>query len=188
MRKLIMAINITADGYCDHRSVIADEEIHYFFSGLLAEADTMLYGRKTFELMYPYWPTVAQNKTGSESEIRFAELLDEMEKIVFSKKGISTTWKHTRVLDDMDEEVILELKEQDGRDILVGGIDIAEQLTRMELIDEYYFVIHPVIYGKGKHFFESVELEKRVRLELFNTKRFTSGAIALFYRVVNWNF
>lgn len=188
MRKLIMAINITADGYCDHRAGIADEELHDFFSGLLREADTLLYGRKTFELMYPYWPTVAQNKTGSKSEITFAELLDEKEKIVFSKKGISTTWKHTRVLNDMNRDVILKLKEQNGRNILISGIDIADQLTRMHLIDEYYFVIHPVIYGKGKRFFESFELDTRVRLDLFDTQRFSSGAIALFYRVADWNF
>ena len=188
MRKLIMAINITADGYCDHRATIADEELHNFFSGLLREADTMLFGRKTFDLMYPYWPTVAQEKTGTESEITFAELLDEKEKIVFSRKGIRTTWKHTRILSDLNREVILKLKQQEGGNILVSGIDISDQLTQMHLIDEYYFVVHPVLYGKGKRFFETFELNTRVRLDLFNTQRFSSGAIALFYRVVNWNF
>ena len=183
-----MAINITADGFCDHRAMIADEELHHFFSGLLRNAGTMLYGRKTFDLMYPYWPEVARYKTGTESEIAFAELLDEIEKIVFSKHGITTTWQHTKVLNDLNRGYILKLKEQDGRDILIGGIDLSDQLTRMQLIDEYYFVVHPVLYGKGKHFFESFELDKRVKMELFKTQPFQSGAIALFYRVVSWDF
>ncbi|MGN6803695.1 MAG: dihydrofolate reductase family protein [Ginsengibacter sp.] len=188
MRKLIMAINISADGYCDHRAGIADAELHNFFSDLLREADTMLFGRKTFDLMYPYWPTVLQNNSGTESEITFARVLDEKEKIVFSRKGINTTWKHTRILNDLNRDLILKLKEQEGGNILISGIDISDQLTRMHLVDEYYFVVHPVIYGKGKRFFESLELDTRVRLDLFKTQRFSSGAIALFYRVVSWNF
>ncbi len=188
MRKLIMAINITADGFCDHRAGIPDAELHNFFSDLLENADTMLYGRKTFELMYPYWPDVARDKTGTESEIRFAELLNGLEKIVYSKQGVTTNWQHTTVLSDLNRDDILKLKEKEGRDILIGGIDLSDQLTKMQLIDEYYFVVHPVLYGKGKHFFESLELEKRVRLELFKTQPFQSGAIALFYRVASWDF
>lgn len=183
-----MAINVTADGFCDHRAGIADKELHNFYSELLRDADTMLYGRKTFELMYPYWPTVAREKVAAKSEITFAELLDELEKIVFSKKGVTTTWKNTTVSNDLNRDEILKLKEQNKRNILIGGIDIADQLARMQLIDEYYFVIHPVLYGKGKHFFESLELETRARLDLFKTQTFKSGAIALFYRVINWNF
>jgi dihydrofolate reductase len=183
-----MAINITADGYCDHRATIADEELHNFFSGLLRDADTMLFGRKTFELMYPYWPTVAREQSGSASEIIFAKLLDQKEKIVFSRKGISTTWRHTRVLNDLNADLILKLKDQEGGNILISGIEISDQLTQMHLIDEYYFIVHPVIYGKGKRFFESFELDTRVRLDLFKSQQFSSGAIALFYRVVSWNF
>jgi dihydrofolate reductase len=183
-----MAINITADGFCDHRGGIADEELHNFFNGLLRNADTMLYGRKTFELMYPYWPDVARNKSGTESEIAFAELLNELEKIVFSKQGVTTKWQRTKVLNDLKRDYIMQLKEKDGRDILIGGIDLSDQLTRMQLIDEYYFVVHPVLYGKGKHFFESLQLDKRVKLELLKTQSFQSGAIALFYRVVSWDF
>jgi dihydrofolate reductase len=188
MRKLIMAINVTADGFCDHSAMVPDEELLDFFSGLLRNADTMLYGRKTFELMYPYWPTIAREKTGTKSEITFAELLDEKEKIVFSKQGITTTWQHTEVLNNMTRDEIIKLKEQDKLDILIGGIDIADQLAEMQLIDEYYFVIHPVLYGKGKQFFESFELSTRVKLDLFNTQVFKSGVVALFYRVANWNF
>jgi dihydrofolate reductase len=79
------------------------------------------------------------------------------------------------------------LKEQEGGNILISGIDISDQLTGMQLVDEYYFVVHPVIYGKGKRFFESFELDTRVRLDLFKTQQFSSGATALFYRVVSWN-
>jgi len=96
MRKIIQAINVTPDGFCDHRAVIADDELHQFYSDLIKNAGTMLFGRKTFQLMDPYWPQVAKNKTGTKAEIEFAELLDELQKIVFSKKGITTEWKTQR--------------------------------------------------------------------------------------------
>ena len=131
---------------------------------------------------------MAGDQSGTESENTFAELLNQLKKIVFSKHGVTTTWQHTTVRNDLNRDYIMELKEKDGRDILIGGIDLSDQLTRMQLIDEYYFVVHPVLYGKGKHFFESFELDKRVKLELFKTRPFQSGAIALFYRVESWDF
>ena len=185
MRKIILAINVTPDGFCDHRTAIADDELHQFYSNLLKNADTILFGRKTFQLMDPYWPLVAKNKTGTKAEIEFAQLLDEIQKIVFTKKGISTEWKNTTVLNELKRAELLKWKQGAGKDILVGSPGITDQLTQLGLIDEYYFLVHPMIAGNGRRFFETTKLDTPIHLSLHDTKSFKSGAIALFYRRIN---
>lgn len=176
-----MAINVTPDGYCDHRAGIADDELHEFYNDLLKNADTELLGRKTFQLMEAYWPHVAENNTGSEAEIEFAKIFNEIHKIVFSKAGISTGWKNTTVLNEINAEEILKLKQKPGKDIHVGSPSIISQLAGLGLIDEYFFVVHPIIAGDGKRFFETNNLSGQVNLSLSDTKVFKSGVIALHY-------
>ncbi|PWT73797.1 MAG: dihydrofolate reductase [Bacteroidetes bacterium] len=181
MRKLILAINTTLDGFCDHRAVIADGELHEFFNELLKKADTMLYGRKTFELMEAYWPMIARTKEGTKEEVEFAELLDPMEKIVFSKSGYKTDWKNTTVLQEMNPSVIKALKQKTGKNLLVGSPSILDQLIPMDLIDEFIYVVHPILAGAGKRFFEIEKLSQKVQLSFQDCQPFLSGAQALHY-------
>jgi dihydrofolate reductase len=180
MRKLIAAINTTIDGFCDHDLGIADDELHDHYTELLQNAGTLLYGRKTFQLM-EYWPTVLKNQTGNKAEYEFALAIDKVEKVVFSHTLKSLDWKTARLATPKDlEEEVLELRQQPGKDIFVGSPSLIVQLTNLNLIDEYQLCVHPVIAGEGLPLFKNME-EKRI-LKLFNTKSFSSGAITLYYK------
>ena len=184
MRKIIFAINITADGYCSHTSGIVDAELHDFFTDALRGGDVMLYGRVTYEMMVPYWPEVARDGTDDPSSVEFARVFDAMEKVVFSRTLERLEDPHLRLAhrDLVDEARAL--KQQPGRAILVGSLSVASQLSQHGLIDEYQFVVHPVLAGAGPRLFESVQLPEAVRLELVGTRTFGSGAVVLRYRRV----
>lgn len=182
MRKIIFGINITADGYCSHTDGIADAQLHRYFTDLLRGGDTMLYGRTTYELMVPYWPEVARAGTDEASSVEFARVFDAMEKVVFSRTLQAVTDPHSRLArTDLISEART-LKEKPGKDILVGSLSIASQLSAAGLIDEYRFVVQPVIAGKGPRMFESVQMPASMRLELTGTTPFASGAVAMEYR------
>ena len=182
MRKVVFAINITADGYCSHTDMIADEELHDFFARLLRQASLLLFGRITYQLMVPYWPDVARNPSEAETTNEFARVFDSLDKVVFS-----TTLKHvegnnTRIVRANVADEVLALKQQPGKDILVGSLSIASQLSERGLIDEYHFVVHPVVAGKGPRLFETVKPQDRLRLDFIGLKTFQSGVVALHYR------
>ncbi len=182
MRKVIFAINITADGYCSHTDMIADEELHKYFTRLLRTAGLLLYGRITYQLMVPYWPEIARKQSETEATNEFARVFDSLEKVVFS-----TTLKHveednTRIVSGNIAEEVLALKQQSGKDICVGSLSIASQLSEHSLIDEYQFVVHPVIAGKGPRLFETMKLQERLRLDFLGSETFQSGAVALQYQ------
>ena len=182
MRKVVFAINITADGYCSHTDGIADDELHENFTGVLRNAGLLLYGRITYQLMVPYWSDVARTQSESAAINEFARVFDSVDKVVFS-----TTLKHveannTRLVRANLAEEVIALKQQPGKDICVGSLSIASQLSQRGLIDDYQFVVHPVIAGKGPRLFESVKLQDTLRLELVGSKTFGSGAVALQYR------
>ncbi len=182
MRKVVFAINITADGYCDHRDGIADEQLHEYFTGVLRNASVLLYGRKTYQLMVPYWPDVARNQSEDEASNEFARVFDSLDIVVFS-----TTLKHVagdkaRIVGGNVAEEVLALKEQPGKDICVGSLSIASQLSARGLIDEYHFVVHPVVAGKGPRLFETVKPKDTLLLDLIDSKTFQSGVVAHRYR------
>src|SRR2546426_7508843 len=182
MRRVVFAINITTDGYCSHQAGIADEELHEFFTGLLRNASLILFGRTTYELMVPYWPEVAKTQSGTGATNEFARVFDSLDMVVFS-----TTLKHvegnnTRLVRANVAEEVLALKQRPGKDIAVGSLSIASQLSARGLIDEYYFVLHPVIAGKGPRLFETVKPQERLLLDLIGSETFRSGVVALHYR------
>jgi dihydrofolate reductase len=182
MRTVVFAINITADGYCGHMDMNPDDEVLKHFTNMLRNASVLLYGRTTYQLMVPYWPDVARSPSESEADHEFARMFDSLEKIVFS-----TTLKHidennTRIVSKNIEEEVLALKQQPGKDIYVGGLSIASQLSELGLIDEYHFVIHPVIAGKGPRLFETVKLKDALRLDFIGSRVFESGVVAVQYR------
>lgn len=182
MRKLIAAINMTLDGFCDHTAMIADEEIHQHYSELLNSADLILYGRITYQLM-EYWQTVVKNPTGNKSMDEFAVIIDNISKIVFSRTLKNVDWKNTKLKKEVIKEEILELKHQAGKNILVGSPTLIVALTRLDLIDEYQLCIHPVILGNGLPLFKNVK--ERVNLKLLKTKTFGCGAVSLYYERAN---
>jgi dihydrofolate reductase len=182
MRKVVFAINITADGYCSHTDGIADDELHEYFTGLLRNAKIILFGRITYQLMVPYWPDVAKAQSETEAINEFARVFDSLEKVVFSATLKDVGENNTRIVRGNIAEEVLALKHQPGKDIFVGSLSIASQLSDRGLIDEYYFVVHPVIAGKGPRLFETVKPQESLRLDFIGSKIFQSGVVALHYR------
>ncbi|HEY6907101.1 MAG TPA: dihydrofolate reductase family protein, partial [Ignavibacteriaceae bacterium] len=127
--KLIFALNVTIDGFADHTEVIADEELHDFHTRLLDAVDTILFGRKTYELMESYWPNADKDPLSTRDMIDFANQINSMHKIVFSKTLTEVTWNNTDLVKtDMVEEV-KRLKQQSGKVISIGGISAASELA-----------------------------------------------------------
>jgi dihydrofolate reductase len=182
MRKTVFAINITADGYCSHTDMIADDELHEYFTERLRNADVIIFGRKTYELMVPYWPDVAKSQSGTPADNEFARVFDALEKVVFSTTLKSVEGDNTKIVRANIAEEVLKLKQRPGKDIAIGSLSIASQLMRLGMIDEYYFVVHPVVAGKGPRLFEVDGLEERLQLKLAGSKQFQSGVFALHYK------
>src|SRR5580765_2858874 len=156
MRKLIAAINITLDGFCDHTVMIADEEIHQHYNELLSNAGILIYGRKTYQLMESYWPSVVKNPTGNKPMDEFAVLIDNISKIVFSRTLKSVDWKNTKLKKEIIKEEVLELKQKEGKDIGVGSPGLIVALTQLDLIDEYQICLQPTVLGSGLPLFKNV--------------------------------
>ena len=182
MRKLIAAINMTLDGFCDHTAVIPDDEIHQHYADLLRNADTVLYGRITFQLM-EYWRTVVENPTGNKAIDEFAVIMDNIPKIVFSHTLKSVEWESAKLANQALEQEVSELKQLPGKDILVGCRSLIIQLMQLHLIDEFQLCVHPVIAGSGLPLFEN--MNDRTILKLTRMKTFKSGAVALYYEPEN---
>jgi dihydrofolate reductase len=182
MRNVVFAINMTVDGCCGHESVVADDELHEYFTGLLRESDIEVFGRNTYHLMYPYWHEVAMNQSESSATNEFARTFDAIPKIVFSTTLQSVEWNNTTLLRANLQEEIVKLKQQPGKSISVGGLNIASQLAQSGLIDEYRFLMQPIVAGKGPRLFES---GKNFTLELIGSKTFRSGVVELHYKYIH---
>jgi len=180
MRKLIFAINATLDGCCDHTKIIGGDEILEHYAQLLREVDLLVYGRKTYQLMVPYWPEVAKNPSETKASIEFARTFDSINKIVFSRSLDSAEDKNTRIVRTNLRDEILKLKQEPGKNILAGGVDIPSQLIELGLVDEYRFVVQPIVAGEGRRLLEGVSLP-RLQLKLVESKIFKSGSVALRY-------
>jgi len=183
MRNLIFGINITLDGCCDHTKGIADEEIHDYFTELLRDVDVLVYGRKTYQLMVPFWPDVAKNHSAPTKAMNdFAEAFDSVGKIiVFSKSLDRVEGKNTSIIRTNLRDEILKLKQEPGKNILVGGVDLPSQLIALGLIDEYRFVVQPLLVGEGRRLLEGISLPERLQLKLVESKILKSGSVALRY-------
>ena len=182
MRKLIAAMNMTLDGFCNHTAMIADDEIHEHYSELLRSAGTLLYGRITYQLM-EYWPTVVKNPTGNKSMDEFAVIMDNIPKIVFSHTLKSVEWKTARLAKRDLKEEVLELRQQAGKDILVGSPSLIVALSQLNLIDEYQLGVQPIVLGSGLPLFKNIR--DRIDLKLLKTKTFGCDAVILYYEKMN---
>ena len=181
MRNVIYAINVALDGCCDHAKMIADEEIHEYFTHLMRDVDLLVFGRKTYQLMVPFWPDVAKNQSQTKAMNEFARTFDSMNKIVFSRSLDSAEDKNTRIARTKLQDEMLKLKQEQGKNILIGGVALPTQLVELGLVDEFRFVVQPMVVGEGIRLLEGIGLQKRLRLKLVESKIFKSGGIALHY-------
>ena len=181
MRNLIFAINITLDGCCDHTKGIADEELLEHYTLLLQDADLLVYGRKTYQLMVPYWPDIAKNHSETKAQNEFADTFDSINKIVFSQSLDSAEGQNTRIVRTKLQDEILKLKQEQGKNILTGGVSIPSQLIELGLVDEYHFVVQPIVAGEGRRLLEGVSLPEKLQLKLVESKILKSGCVALHY-------
>lgn len=180
MRKLIFAINMSLDGCVDHTKGFADEETHEFFTDMMRDVDVQVFGRKTYQLMVPFWPEVAKSQSMSKASNEFARAFVALSKVVFSRTLESVEDEKTRIVRGNLRDEILKLKQEPGKNILVGGVDIPSQLIELGLVDEYLFVVGPIIAGEGRRL-DGVSLPERLRLKLVDSKVFKSGCVALRY-------
>lgn len=172
---------MTLDGYCDHTSMGADEEIHQHYSDLINNAGLLLYGRITYQLM-EYWRSVLANPTGDKGMDDFAVAIDRIPKIVYSRTLGHVDWETATLKHDIVKEEILELKQQEGKDILVGSPGLIVALTKLGLVDEYQIGVHPTVVGSGLPLFKGIT--ERINLKLLKTKTFGCGAVFLYYEAV----
>jgi dihydrofolate reductase len=184
MRPLRYSINITLDGCCDHRAIPADEELHRHATETLAQADALLFGRVTYEMMRSAWRSEAPTEATEATEARpdwmepFAQTIDAAQKYVVSSTLEQLDWNAELVRGDLGEAV-QQLKEQPGKGLYVGGVTLPLALADLGLIDEYEFVVHPRLAGQGPTVFAG--LSSYVDLKLVGRLEFDSGAVALRY-------
>lgn len=172
---------MTLDGICDHTKSVADEELHQYYSDMLAEAGIMLFGRTTYQLM-EFWKTVLDKPTGEKSMDDFAIQIDRIPKVVFSRTLTGVDWQSARLATQELREEVLALRQQPGKNILIGSRSLIIALLKLGLIDELLLTIHPIIAGDGMSLFEG--LTTQTDLKLLNTKTFASGAVMLHYQPV----
>jgi dihydrofolate reductase len=183
LSKLIAAINMTLDGFCDHTVMIADDELHRHYNELLNNAGALIYGRITYQLMESYWPAVVENPTGNKPMDEFAVLIQNIPKIVFSHTLKNVKWKNATLAKGNVKEEVLELKRQSGKDIFVGSPGLIVNCMNLNLIDEYQLCVHPVIAEKGLPLFKNIN--DTTLLKLLKTKTFSSGSVVLYYEPAN---
>ena len=184
MRNVIYAINVTLDGCCDHTKFNPDpnEEVLEHYTHLLRDdAGLLVYGRKTYQLMVPYWPDIAKSQSETKADIEFAQAFVSKKMVVFSRSLASAEDGNTRIVRTNPHDEILKLKQEPGRNILVGGVDVPSQLMKLGLVDEYRFVVMPTIVGEGRRLMEGVSLPEKLQLKLVESKPFKSGCVALRY-------
>lgn len=179
MRKVIAAFNMTLDGVCDHTTGVADEELHQHYTELINNAGIILYGRTTYQLMQ-FWQTLLYNPSGKKSLDDFTIAIDKTPKLVFSNTLKDLGWQSAALAKSSLHEEVLILKQQTGKDILVGSRSLIIQLLNINLIDEFQICIHPIIEGTGLLLFD--QINSRIRLKLKKSKFLSSGATVLFYQ------
>jgi len=182
MRTVTFGMNITLDGYCDHTIFNPTDDLMDYFTAMMGDVDLLFYGRVMYQLMFPCWADVAKDKTGSAAENRFAERLSAIDRVVVSKTLDAADEKARIVRSDPAGE-LLQLKQQPGGKISVDSVSMLPELIAANLIDEFYFVVHPVIAGNGRHLFDVGSLSKKLDLKLIDTIRFESGSVALHFTV-----
>lgn len=185
MRKLIAGMNMTLDGFCDHTTMNADEEIHEHYTEVLRNSGDLIYGRITYQLMESYWPAVLKNPTGDKSMDEFALAIQDIPKTVFSHTLTNASafeWNNVTLATRGVREEVLELKQRPGKDILVGSPSLIVAAMNLDLVDEFQICVHPIIASTGLSLLKNIN--DRIDLKLLKTKTFGCGAVMLYYEPV----
>jgi len=189
MRNVFLFMNLSIDGYFEGANHDiswhnVDDEFNKFAVEQLSEADLFLFGRRTYQLMESFWPKAAKDATMSKEDLEIARLINHTNKIVFSrtldKVEEKENWKNVKLVRAFDPEEIKRLKQQPGKDIGVGGSDLAVSFIKAGLIDEFRFMINPIVIGDGTPIFKG--LDTKLRLQLTKTRTFNSGNVLLHYK------
>jgi len=180
MRKLIYAINISLDGCCDHTKMTPTDDMMAHYTKLVQDK-VFIYGRKTYELMVPFWPDAANDPASDAGDKAYADMFVAAEKVVFSRTLKSVEAQNSRLVTTDLKEEILRLKQQAGNDLLTGGVELPAQLIAMGLVDEFHIVVHPLMVGEGRRLLDEAILTAKVGLKLIKSETFESGCVALTY-------
>ncbi len=179
MRRIILFNMVTADGFFEGEDNDiswhhVDEEVNEFFIEQMKTADTILFGRKTFEVMENFWPT----EKASEEDPVVAAIMSNYLKIVFSKTRSRSGWTNTKFAGENVVEEIKKLKSQAGKEIIIlGSSDLCKILVEYNLVDEFRLMINPTVLGSGRKFFYT-----KMNWQLLKTKVFGNGNVLLCYR------
>jgi len=177
----MFAMNISIDGCYEHTHFSPNEELMDYFTKLMLDTGLIVYGRKTYELMVPFWPEVAKNKSGTPGDIAFAEAMAPIEKIVLSRT-LKNAAENTRIVSENPEGLIRELKQQPGKKIAFSSASLLPRFLAFGLIDELYLVVHPVLVGENKRLFQNFLVPEKLNFQPERPRLFKSGAIALHYQ------
>ena len=184
MPKIISFLNITVDGFCGHDAVIADAEHHRFACNIIDHAGGVLFGRVTYEMFENFWPDVLKNSNESDSMVAFAKLINDLPKFVFSRSLVEVSWNRSAIVKDNQESSIKSLKEDaDGDLYVLGSPGLVSALTDKGLIDEYYFLVQPMMAGAGPRLFDTRQMIFRTNMKLIDTQTFDSGVMVMHYGV-----
>jgi len=178
MRPLRFFINVTLDGCIDHLAITPDAELHRHATGVIEQADAVIFGRTTYQMMEAAWRPPAPMDGMPEWTRPFAQTIDRVKKYVVSNTLTHVDWNAELLRGDLGQAV-QRLKREPGEGLFVGGVKLAQSLTELRLIDEYEFMVHPHLAGHGPTLFAG--LSKPVELELIGRREFASGATALRY-------
>jgi dihydrofolate reductase len=180
MGRLTFALNVTLDGCCDHRAGVADDEMLRYWTRVMDVAGAMLFGRRTYELMEEAWPQIARDPTANRSNRDWARKLEAKPKYVVSRTRRDYPWSNTLHLGGNLTRAVKALKKATPRGVLVGSPALSAELQRLGLVDEYLFVVHPVVAGHGPYLFTG--LQPSAHLRFVSATRLRSGIVALRYR------
>ena len=182
MGRVILMMNVTLDGCCDHTQAIADEELHRYTEELMDRSDGLLAGREVYQLMEQFWPAVASSGEGPQFMVDYARKLDQKPKYVFSRTLDHVSWQNSFLLKgDVSEEVPKLTAE--GKTLLAnGGPGLGSTLAQLGLVDEYHFLVQPIVAGRGPQLLGGIH--DRLDLKLTETKLFGSGVVVLRYTPV----
>jgi dihydrofolate reductase len=189
MRKVISFMHVSLDGFVAGAGgemdwIIMDDEIFKDAMELAATTDAALYGRKTYQMMEAYWPTVLTNPTSTALELHHAEWVENIEKIVFSRTLENVTWNNTRLIRGRIAENISALKQRPGEYMTIfGSPALTHSFMEMNLIDEYRINVNPVVLGNGVPLFKNIP--HPLALNLLKTKRFSSGVVGFYYEIIS---
>lgn len=182
MGRVIMQMNVTLDGCCDHTQMIADEELHQYTVDMMDQSDGLLFGREIYQLMERFWPAIASSGDGPQFMVDFARKLDQKPKYIVSRTLDHVSWQNSFLLKGPVSEEVLQLTAE-GKNLLVnGGPGLGSTLAQLGVVDEYHFLVHPIVAGRGPLLLGGVH--DRLNLKLTGTKPFGSGVVLLSYTPV----